>query len=139
MKKANTTTPSDWRARTMARIRKLIKQADPQAVEAVKWKTPSNPAGALVWYHDGMITTGETYKNHLRLAFAKGPLLKKHDPQGLINTYRAMIIHEGDKLDEEAFQNLVRAAVALNREGASGSKSQRGGQRKSTKRRAAPP
>jgi len=75
----------------------------------------------------------------LRLAFAKGPLLKKHDPQGLINTYRAMIIHEGDKLDEEAFQNLVRAAVALNREGASGSKSQRGGQRKSTKRRAAPP
>ena len=139
MKKATVTTPSDWRGKTMARIGKLIKQADPQAVEAVKWKTPSNPAGALVWYHDGMITTGETYKNHLRLAFAKGPLLKKHDPKGLINTYRAMIIHEGDKLDEEAFQNLVRAAVALNRQGASGSKPQRGGQRKSTKRRAAPP
>jgi hypothetical protein len=70
-----------------------------------------------------MITTGETYKNHLRLGFAKGPALKDYDPQGLINTYRAIVIHEGDKIDETAFKKLIRAAVTMNQEGKRGSKS----------------
>lgn len=99
----------------MSRIRTLIKQADPKAVEEIKWRKPSNPAGIPVWYHDGMICTGETYKNHLRLTFAKGSALK--DPKGLINSYRSMLIHEGDKINETAFKNLIRAAVALNRKG----------------------
>ncbi len=114
MKKAIRTEQSDWRSKTMSRIRKLIKQADGEIVEDVKWKAPSNPAGVFVWYKDGMITTGETYKSHLRLSFAKGPLLKDHDPKGLINTYRAIVIHEGDTIDEEAFKNLIRAAAAFN-------------------------
>lgn len=106
--------PEDWRGDVMTQIRTLIKQADPEIVEDVKWKTPSNPNGVLVWYKEGMITTGEIYKKHIRLAFAKGPSLKKSDPKGLINTYRAIIIHEEDKIDEEAFKNLIRAAVELN-------------------------
>lgn len=113
---------SDWRGKVMTRIRALIKQADPKVIEDVKWKTPSNPAGVLVWYHDGMICTGETYKKHLRFSFAKGPLLKKHDPKGLINTYRAMVIQEGDRLDGAAFKRLFRAAVALNYKGKAGSR-----------------
>ncbi len=104
----------DWRAKTLSRIRALIKQADPKVTEEIKWRKPSNPAGIPVWYHDGMICTGETYKSHLRLTFAKGYELK--DPKGLINSYRAMLIHEGDKLNETAFKSLVRAAVALNQE-----------------------
>lgn len=103
---------SDWRTKTLAKIRKLIKQADSEAVEEVKYKVPSNPAGVPVWYHEGMICTGETYQKHLRISFAKGPLLK--DPKGLINSYRAIIIHEEDKLDEKAFKNLIREAVTLN-------------------------
>ena len=102
----------DWREKTLSRIRTLIKQADPKVVEEMKWKKPSNPAGIPVWYHDGIICTGETYKNHLRLTFAKGASLK--DPKGLFNAYRAIIIHEGDKINEAAFKNLVRAAVAFN-------------------------
>jgi hypothetical protein len=105
---------NDWREKTMSRIRELIKQADPDIKEEIKYKTASNPAGVFVWYKDGMLTTGETYKQHLRLAFAKGPALKQKDSQGLINTYRAIIIREGDKLDEPAFKQLIQDAVALN-------------------------
>lgn len=104
----------DWREKTMNRIRELIKEADPEATEEKKYKTPTNPDGVFVWYHDGMITTGETLKQHLRIALAKGPLLKDKDPKRLINTYRAIILHEEDKLDEEAFKDLIKAAVELN-------------------------
>lgn len=103
----------------MAQIRTLIQQADPEVIEDVKWKTPTNPGGVLVWYHGGMILTGEIYKQHLRLSFAKGPLLKAHDPKGLINSYRAIIIHEDDKINEEAFKDLIRTAVTLNLKGKS--------------------
>ena len=102
---------SDWRKKTMSRVRTLIKSADPKAVKKVKYKTASNPGGVLVWYHDGLISTGETYKDHLRLSFAKGNQLK--DPKGLINTYRAIVLHEGDKLNEKAFKDLFKEAVAL--------------------------
>lgn len=105
---------SDWRVKMMARVRQLIKQADPKIKEEVKWKTPSNPAGVFAWYRDGMISTGETYKQHLRLAFAKGPALKKFDTKNIINSYRAIILHEDDKLDATAFKKLVRDAVKLN-------------------------
>ena len=103
----------DWRGKAMSQIRALIKQADPKVVEEIKWRKPSNPAGIPVWYHDGMICTGETYKNHLRLTFAKGSSL--NDPYGIINTFRAMVIHEDDKINETAFKDLIRAAVVLNR------------------------
>lgn len=106
---------SDWRLKTMNRIRQLVKQADPGIREEVKYKTRTNPDGVFVWYRDGMISTGETYKKHLRLSFAKGPALKKKDPKGLINSYRAIILHEEDKLNEAAFKKLIREAVALNR------------------------
>ena len=96
----------------MSRIRALIKQADPQVIEEVKYKTRTNPAGIPVWYHDGMICTGETYKSHLRLTFAKGASLK--GSTGIFSAYRAIIIHENDKIDESAFKNLIRAAVSLN-------------------------
>ena len=116
--KKKTKKLGDWRGKAMSRIRTLIKQADPKVVEEVKWRKPSNPAGIPVWYHDGLICTGETYKNHLRLTFAKGYALK--DPKGLINSYRSMLINEGDKINETAFKALIRAAVALNRKGGSG-------------------
>lgn len=102
----------DWRGEKLAQLRALIKEADPEGTEEVKWKKPSNPDGIPVWSHDGIICTGETYKNHLRLAFAKGPSLK--DPKGLLNTYRAIIIHEGDEINEAAFKDLISAAVELN-------------------------
>lgn len=108
--------PIDWRGEVMTRVRALIKQADPEATEDVKWKTKSNPNGVLVWYHDGMLLTGEIYKKHLRLAFAKGPTLKEHDPNDLINSHRAIILHEEDKLDDNAFRDLIQAAVKLNQE-----------------------
>ena len=104
----------DWRGQRLAQIRQLILQADPDVTEEVKWKTPSNPDGVPLWSHDGMICTGETYKKHLRIAFAKGPDLE--DPKGLINSYRAIILHEGDELDESAFIELVKQAVKLNQE-----------------------
>ena len=110
------TASDDWREKTMEQIRTLMKRADPKIVEEVKYKTPSNPAGVFVWYCDGMICTGETYKQHLRLSFAKGPLLKDYDPAGLINTYRAIVIREDDVINEVAFIDLIRAAVELNRE-----------------------
>ena len=104
----------DWRVATMAKIRQLIKQADPKIVEEIKYRKPSNPAGIPVWYRDGMICTGETYKEHLRFTFSKGPALKSADPKGVMNAYRAMIVKESDHINETAFKNLIRAAVALN-------------------------
>ena len=109
---------SDWRGEMLARIRILIKQADPEVVEEVKWRKPSNPAGVPVWSHDGIICTGETYKNVVKMTFAKGAALP--DPSGLFNsslegnTRRAIDFQEGDKIDEKALQALIRAAVALN-------------------------
>src|ERR1700704_603965 len=110
---------SDWRGETLARIRILIEQADPKVVEEVKWKKPSNSmSGVPVWSHAGIICTGETYKNVVKLTFAKGASLK--DPSGLFNSSlegnarRAIDFHEGDKIDEKALQALIRAAVALN-------------------------
>jgi hypothetical protein len=109
----------DWRGEALARVRALIKQADPGVVEEVKWRKPSNSMrGVPVWEHDGLICTGETYKAAVKLTFAKGAALK--DPSRLFNSSlegnvrRAIDIHEGDKIDEKAFQALIRAAVALN-------------------------
>ena len=127
MKKAATTTgesPSrlidarireldDWRGRTLAHVRALIRQADPEVVEEWKWR------GVPVWSHDGIICTGETYKSVVKLTFAKGAALK--DPSGLFNASlegnvrRAIDLHEGDELDEDAFKTLIREAVTLNR------------------------
>src|SRR6266568_6269348 len=113
----------DWRGETLARVRMLIKQADPEVVEEMKWAKPSNSmAGVPVWSHAGMICTGETYKNVVKLTFAKGAALK--DPSGLFNsslegnTRRAIDLHEGDEIDEGAFKTLIRAAVVLNRSSA---------------------
>jgi hypothetical protein len=109
---------SDWRGEMLARIRMLIKQADPEVVEEAKWRKLSNPAGVPVWSHAGIICTGETYKNVVKMTFAKGASLA--DPSGLFNsslegnTRRAIDFHEGDKIDEKALQALIRAAVALN-------------------------
>jgi hypothetical protein len=111
----------DWRGKTLSQIRALIKQADPEVVEELKWRKPSNPAGVPVWYHDGIICTGETYVNHVRLTFAKGASLK--DPSGLFNSSlegnvrRAIDIHQGDTVDEAALKDLIRAAVGLNLKG----------------------
>ena len=108
----------DWRGETLARVRSLIKQADPQMVEEVKWRKPSNPSGVPVWEHDGIICTGEIYKDKVKLTFARGAALE--DPAGLFNSSlegnvrRAIDIQEGDKIDEEALKSLIRAAVALN-------------------------
>ena len=103
----------DWRGKTLSHVRALIKQADPEVVEEWKWR------GVPVWYHDGMICTGETYKSVVKLTFAKGASLK--DPSGLFNSSlegnvrRAIDLHEGDEMDADAFKTLIRAAVALNR------------------------
>jgi hypothetical protein len=102
----------DWRGKTLARMRKLIQEADPEVVEEWKWM------GTPIWSHGGIICTGETYKKAVKLTFAKGASLK--DPSGLFNSSlegnvrRAVDIHEGEKVDEAAFKDLVRAAVALN-------------------------
>ena len=107
----------DWRGETLARARRLIREAEPDVVEEFKWKKASNP-GVPVWEHDGIICTGETYKDKVKLTFAKGASLD--DPSGLFNsslegnTRRAIDIHEGDEIDEEALKELVRGAVALN-------------------------
>ena len=114
---------ADWRGRTLGRMRKLIKQADPDVVEEWKWM------GTPVWSHDGIICTGESYKSAVKLTFAKGASLK--DPTGLFNasldgnTRRAIDIHEGEELDAAAFKALVREAVALNAAGKSKSKKAR--------------
>ena len=108
---------SDWRGETLGRVRTLIKQADPEVVEEWKWVKPTDP-GTPVWSHNGGICTGETYKNVVKLTFFKGASLE--DPSGLFNsslegnTRRAIDLHQGDQIDEEAFKALIRAAVALN-------------------------
>src|SRR6195256_5917998 len=110
----------DWRGETLSRMRKLIKQADPDVIEEVKWVKATSP-GVPVWSHDGIICTGETYKSVVKLTFAKGASLQ--DPAKLFNsslegnTRRAIDIHEGEKVDARAFKTLIRAAVALNTSG----------------------
>ncbi len=109
---------TDWRGETLSRLRSLVKQADPQVVEEVKWRKPSNPFGVPVWEHDGIICTGETYRDKVKLTFARGAALE--DPSGLFNSSldgnvrRAIDFHEGNKIDEEGLKALIRAAVALN-------------------------
>jgi|SRR5580700_9013055 hypothetical protein len=108
----------DWRGATLSRIRKLIKQADPEVIEEWKWRKSTNP-GVPVWSHEGIICTGETYKNVVKMTFAKGASLK--DPSHLFNSSlegnvrRAIDVHEGETIDAEAFKGLIRAAVALNK------------------------
>ena len=108
----------DWRGETLARMRSLIKDADPDVVEEVKWRKPTNPMGVPVWEHDGIICTGETYKAYVKLTFAKGAALA--DPSGLFNSSlegnvrRAIDIHEGMKINEKALKALIREAAALN-------------------------
>ena len=109
---------ADWRGDMLARLRALIREADPDVVEDVKWRKPSNPMGVPVWEHAGLICTGETYKSYVKLTFARGASLE--DPSGIFNASlegnarRAIDIREGDKIDEKAFKSLVRAAVNLN-------------------------
>jgi len=109
---------SDWRRDALARVRALIAEAAPEATEEAKWKKAANPAGVPTWSQDGIICTGETYKDKVKLTFAQGAALK--DPAKLFNasldagTRRAIDIHEGDKLNEKAFKALIAAAVALN-------------------------
>jgi len=113
----------DWRGEILGRVRRVIKEADPDVVEEWKWVKPTNP-GTPVWSHDGIICTGETYKRAVKMTFAKGASLE--DPSGLFNaslggnTRRAIDIHEGEEVDEEALRDLVRAAVALNESKARG-------------------
>ena len=108
----------DWRAAMLERIRAIIEEADPEVVEEVKWRKPSNPAGVPVWSHAGMICSGETFKNAVKMTFAKGASLD--DPLGLFNaslegnTRSAIDFHEGDKIDEKALKALIRDAVKLN-------------------------
>jgi hypothetical protein len=103
----------DWRGKMLSRLRTLVKEADPEVVEEWKWR------GVPVWSHDGLICTGETYKNVVKMTFAKGAVLK--DPSGLFNssldgnTRRAIDFHEGEEIDEEALKTLVRDAVSLNK------------------------
>ena len=109
---------ADWREATLSRIRTWIEEADREVVEERKWRKAASPEGVPVWSHDGMICTGETYKTHVKVTFAKGASLK--DPSHLFNSSleggvrRAIDIQEGDKIDEKAFKALVREAVALN-------------------------
>ena len=107
----------DWRGKMLAKVRKIIHEADPEIVEEWKWAKATSP-GTPVWSHGGIVCTGETYKNVVKMTFAKGAALK--DPSGLFNSSlegnvrRAIDIHEGDKIDEAALKDLIRAAVALN-------------------------
>ena len=107
----------DWRGKTLAKVRGIIHAADPEIVEEWKWVKPTSP-GTAVWSHGGIVCTGETYKNVVKMTFAKGAALK--DPSGLFNSSldgkvrRAIDFHEGDKIDEKALKALVRSAVALN-------------------------
>ncbi|HEY1831990.1 MAG TPA: DUF1801 domain-containing protein [Acidimicrobiales bacterium] len=109
---------NDWRDTTLSRIRKWIEQADPDITEEQKWKKASNPDGVPLWSHDGMICTGEIYKTHVKITFAKGASLE--DPSHLFNsgldggTRRAIDMQEGEKIDERAFKALIKEAVALN-------------------------
>ena len=108
----------DWRGAMLAKLRRLIREADPGVVETVKWRKPSNPSGVPVWEHDGILCTGETYKDKVKLTFARGASLD--DPKRLFNasldggTRRAIDFREGDEVNESAFKALVREAVAAN-------------------------
>lgn len=110
----------DWRGQVLARLRDLIRRADPEVTEEVKWKKPTNPAGVPTWSDHGLLCTGELYKAHVKVTFAKGASLE--DPAGLFNASldgnlrRAIDLREGEPLDEAAFLRLVQAAVARNRE-----------------------
>ena len=112
---------ADWRGDVLRQIRKLIKEADPAVTEELKWAKASNPTGVPVWSHDGMICTGESYKNIVKLTFAKGASLA--DPARLFNSSldgnvrRAIDIHEGDEIDGAALKELIRAAISLNMSG----------------------
>ncbi|HEY7502388.1 MAG TPA: DUF1801 domain-containing protein [Vicinamibacterales bacterium] len=117
--KKHASPSGDWRDAMLSRIRTLIKQADPAMIEERKWRKPSNKmAGVPVWSHDGIVCTGETYKNAVKMTFAKGAELD--DPAGLFtssldgNVRRAIDFHEGDKIDERALKALIKAAVKLN-------------------------
>src|SRR5438034_5857376 len=118
----------DWRGKTLAKVRGIIHDADPEIVEEWKWVKPTNP-GTPVWSHGGIVCTGETYTNVVKMTFAKGAALK--DPSGLFNSSldgnvrRAIDFHEGDQVDEAALKDLIRAAVALNLEGKSEPKPRR--------------
>ena len=118
----------DWRGKTLAKVRDIIFEADPEIVEEWKWVKPSS-AGTPVFSHGGIVCTGETYKNVVKMTFAKGAALK--DPSGLFNSSldgnvrRAIDIHEGERIDEEALKDLIRAAVALNLKGKSKPKPRR--------------
>ncbi len=111
-------TLGDWRGETLARVRTLIKEADADVVEDVKWRKPSSPMGVPVWEHAGIICTGEIYKDKVKLTFAKGASVD--DPAGLFNSSlegnvrRAIDFREGEKINEKAMKALIRAAVALN-------------------------
>jgi hypothetical protein len=126
----------DWRGQTFARLRKIIHEADPEIVEEWKWVKPTHP-GTPVWSHAGIVCTGETYKNVVKMTFAKGASLD--DPSRLFNSSlegrvrRAIDIHEGDTIDEAALKALVRAAVALNVEGKSAPRPRRAGGRQRLK------
>lgn len=108
----------DWRGETLKRLHALIREADPDVVEAVKWMKPTNPSGVPTWEHAGILCTGEVYKTYVKLTFPQGAALK--DPAGLFNaglgggTRRAIDVREGEMVDEEAFRELVRAAVVWN-------------------------
>jgi|SRR5690606_15394967 len=108
----------DWRGTVLAGMRGLVREADPEVIETVKWRKPSNPSGVPVWEHAGILCTGEVYKDKVKLTFARGAALE--DPTGLFNagfggnTRRAIDIREGETVDDEAFGALVREAVALN-------------------------
>jgi hypothetical protein len=123
----------DWRGKSLAKVRKIIHEADPEIVEEWKWVKPTNP-GTPVWSHNGGICTGEIYKNVVKLTFFTGAALK--DPSGLFNsslegkTRRAIDIHEGDKIDEAALKDLIRAAATLNLEGKSKPKPRRASSRR---------
>jgi hypothetical protein len=115
---ARSNKTNDWRSEILAQVRNLIQAAVPEAVEQIKWRKPSNPAGVPVWSHGGIICTGETYKDKVKLTFAKGAALK--DPARLFNSSldgnarRAIDFHEGDEIDEKALKAIILAAVALN-------------------------
>ena len=120
VREARVNDPDDWRDEMLSRLRALIMEADPEMIEERKWRKPSNAmAGVPVWSHDGIVCTGEIYKNAVKMTFLRGAELE--DPSGLFdsslggNARRAIDFHEGDKIDERALKTLVRAAVSLNK------------------------
>lgn len=124
MKKSGSQELGDWRGEMLSHLRTLIRQADPDAVEEIRWRKPSNPDGIPVWSHDGLICTGETYKDKVKLTFARGASLP--DPDKLFNAglggnrWRAIDFHKGDIINGRALKNIIRAAVACNQAGLKG-------------------